>query len=70
MDDIQRYRTKHPRCRYCIYKEVDRTPLAIASAPIIIRCKLKDKFLYTDSSICKYRYKGMLCKWFKVQGNG
>lgn len=56
--DIERWRRKHPRCRYCVFYYVRNAP--IPQGGTIQSCEAKDRYFTYDISM-----RGMFCKLFE-----
>lgn len=59
MENLIKYREKHPRCKYCKYKRYVNNTLCGVS---YVECILKDRLL---NDIILWNLKGMFCRWYK-----
>ena len=64
-NNIEEYRTKHPRCRYCKYHEIEWTPDLLTCPTVRIDiCQLKKKYIANIRG-----FTGKFCRGFESEGD-
>lgn len=61
---VLKYREKHPRCRYCLFKKHITPPMGNCCG--YNKCILKDRRL-TEWDFIFWIWQGCFCKWFKAR---
>ena len=66
LKQIQQYRKKHTRCRYCVFHKFQDIPMGYG----YWKCILKDKYLHEYLINFLYNLQGCFCPWFMAkEGN-
>lgn len=63
VNDFQRYRQEHRRCKFCTYCK-KKTATDGTRQYSLSRCMLKDKLLRAEPF---NRFQGCLCRWYKIK---
>ena len=63
INDFQKYRQKHKRCKFCAYSK-NKMLIAGAREYNLSRCVLKDKYLREEPF---NRLQGCCCRWYKIK---
>lgn len=63
IDDFQKYRQKHKRCKFCLYCKNKKVTIGTKEYSLP-RCTLKDKYLREEPF---NRLQGCFCRWYKIK---
>lgn len=63
VNDFQKYRQKHKRCKFCLYCKNKKVTVGTREYSLP-KCTLKDRCLREEPF---NRFQGCFCRWYKIK---